>query len=142
MSNLWLPPSCRKQQAQMSKPIVFLYAKKVDWIILPADPNMELPGYQRIECRHAHEVEKWSAKLRAQEKRMRDLKDEERYEVEEPIRAYGESEMRKALANCTDEKNRLFMVRSLERIREKREQAKKEYIESYMACEAKDGVAP
>ncbi len=132
---LWVPPQYQRRNVQLPKAVVFLYAKKIDWIILPADPRMELPGYERIECRHAHEVEKWSEKLRAQEKRMRELKDEERYNVEEPLRVYGEQELVKALREATTESNKRFLARSIENIRKKREAARKEYVESYMHVE-------
>lgn len=132
---LWVPPQYQRRNTQLAKAIVFLYAKKIDWIILPADPRMELPGYERIECRHAHEVEKWSAKLRSQEQRMKELNDEERYNVEEPLRSYGEAELVKALQTATTEANKKFLARSIENIRKKREQARKEYVDSYMHVE-------
>ena len=137
-SGLILP----RHLVQMAKPVVYWYASKIDWIILPADPNYPpIPGYQKIECTHAHEVDKWSAKLRAQEQRMRELKAEERYEVEDPIRSYGLAEMENALKTATDPANRLFLRRSIDNIKKKREQSAKEHWETYMACEAKEGVA-
>lgn len=138
MSNLILP----RQYVQMAKPVVFWHSKKLDFIMLPASPIAPPPtGYERIECRHAHEVDTWSERLRRQEKRIREMTDEDRYSFEEPIRAHGIAELRKALSNCTDENNRLFILRSIQNIERKRAQAKIEHVETYMACEAKDNVA-
>ncbi len=133
---LWLPPGYRKN-AQMAKKVVFWWSKKLDHILLPASSIAPAPsGYQRIECVHAHEVDKWSARLRAQEKRIREMTDEERYNFEEPIRAHGIAELRKALQAATDPANRIFLARSIENLERKREERRKEYVETYMHIEA------
>lgn len=98
-------------------------------------------GYERIECRHAHEVDKWSARLRAQEKRIREMNDEERYNYEEPIRAHGIAVLREALSKATDPVNRVFLSSSIQALERKREQRRKEHVETMMHCEAKEGVA-
>lgn len=137
MSRLILP----HHYAQMSKPIVFWFSKKLDFIMLPASPIAPPPtDYQRIECRHAHEVDLWSKKLRSQEQRIREMTDEERYNFEEPIRAHGIQELRKALVNATDPINRIFLARSIEQLEKKRELRRKEYVETYMAVEAQEGL--
>lgn len=142
MSNLWLPPNYQRRNVQMAKAVVFWFSKKLDHILLPAAPLCPAPtGYQRIECIHAKDVDLWSDKLRAQEKRVREMTDEERYNFEEPIRAHGIAELRKALKDAVDPANRLFLVRSIERLEQKREERRKEYVESYMACEAQEKVA-
>lgn len=125
-----------RKYVQMTKPVVFWWSQKLDHILLPASPIAPSPtGYQRIECRHAHEVEKWSECLRQQEKRIREMTDEERYNFEEPIRVHGIVELRKLLANATDPKNRIFLKRSIELLEQKREQRRKEYVETYMHAE-------
>jgi hypothetical protein len=129
---LWLPP----RLAQMAKPVVFWWSQKLGHILLPASPIAPAPtGYQRIECRHAHEVDTWSARLRAQEKRIREMTDEERYNFEEPIRVHGIAELRKALQAATDPANRIFLARSIENLEAKREARRKEYVETYMHVE-------
>lgn len=131
-SGLILP----RRYVQMAKPVVFWHSVKLDHILLPASPIAPAPtGYQRIECRHAHEVEKWSERLRQQEKRIREMTDEERYNFEQPIRDHGIAELRKALKAATDPMNRGFLLRAIENIESKREKARKEYVETYMHIE-------
>lgn len=138
MSKLWLP----QRYVQMAKPVVFWFSKKLDHILLPPSPIAPAPnGYQRIECIHAHEVELWSNRLRAQEKRIREMTDEERYRFEEPIRAHMIQELRSLLQKATDAANRAFLLRSIELIEKKREQRRQEFVETFMHCEAKEGVA-
>ncbi len=137
MSRLIVP-----RHVQMTQPIVFWYSKKLDHILNPPSPIAPAPeGYQRIECIHAHEVDKWSSRLRAQEKRLREMTDEERYEFEEPIRAHGIACLRKALATATDRTNREFIVAAIAGLERKRELRRKEHVETMMHCEAKEGVA-
>lgn len=141
MSKLILPRHLRN--AQMSKPVVFWFSKKLDHILLPASPVAPAPkGYERIECRHANEVDLWSNRLRAQEKRIREMTDEERYNFEEPIRAHMLRELRANLAKAKDPVNREFLSRSIEMIERKREQRRKEFVETYMHAEGHEGVAP
>jgi hypothetical protein len=141
LSNLYVPKSYR--QAQMSKPVVFWFNRKLQFIMCPPSPIAPPPnGYERIECRHAHEVELWSNRLRQQEKRIREMTEAERYAFEEPIRADMLQELRALLAKATDPVNREFLAASIRMIEQKREQRRKEVIETYMSCEAKEGVAP
>jgi len=138
VTKLWLP----QKYVQMSKPVVFWFSKKLDHIILPASPVAPAPnGYERIECRHAHEVDNWSGRLRAQEKRYREMTDEERYKFEEPIRVHMIAELRQLLRKATDPANRVFLERSIQVIEKKRELRRKEYVETCMHAEKKEGVA-
>lgn len=139
-SSLWLPKHLR--QAQMSKPIVFWFNRSRDFIMLPADPNCPPPfGYEKIECRHAGEVDRWSRLLSDQEKRIREMTDEERFNFEEPMRADMIAELRRLLHSATDGVNREFLETSIKMIEERREKQRKCFVESYMGCEAKEGVA-
>ncbi len=139
MSKLILPP----RFAQMAKPIVFWYSRKNDFIMLPPSPLPPPPkGYERIECRHAHEVELWSSRLRAQEKRIREMTDLERYSYEEPIRAEMLTELRLLLQKATTPANKEFLAASIRFIEQKREQRRKEVTETFMHAEAHEGVAP
>jgi hypothetical protein len=138
-----VPPSCVKQ-AQMSKPVVFWHNKKRDHIMNAPGPDIKPPfGYQKIECVHAHEVDKWSSRLRAQEKRIREMSDEEFYLYEDAIRAEQIAELKKNLENSPDLVNRLFMKAAIEHAEKQREKARPVYIqrETYQACEAEEGVA-
>jgi hypothetical protein len=131
-SGLILP----RRLVQMAKPVVFWHSAKLDHIMLPASPIAPAPtGYRRIECIHAHEVDKWSERLRQQEKRIREMTDEERYNFEQPIRDHGINELKKALRKANDPTNRIFLQRAIENIEAKREKARKEYVETYMHIE-------
>lgn len=137
MGRLILP----RRNVQMAIPIVFWYSKTLLHILVPPHWSVPAPeGYQRIECRHAHEVDLWSDRLRQQEKRIREMNEEERYNFEEPIRAHGIAMLRKALATCSDQVNREFIAISIKNLERKREKRRKEYVETYMAVEARENV--
>ena len=141
-SGLWLPPSLK--QTQMSKPIVFWFNKSRDHIMNAPGPLIQPPtGYQRIECVHAHEVDRWSSRLRAQEKRIREMTDEERYKYEDALRYDMIQEMKKNLASSDDLPNRMFMQAAIDYAEKQREKARPVHIirETYQACEAEEGVA-
>lgn len=139
MSKLILP----RQYVQMAKPVVFWVMRKPRFFIMcPPSPIAPAPqGYERIECIHAHEVDKWSKRLRDQEKSLREMTEEERYNFEEPIRAHGIALLREALTKATDPVNRGFIAASIASLEQKREQRRKEYTDTFMHCEAKEGVA-
>lgn len=138
MTRLYLP----RRQVQMSNPIVFWFSKRLDHIMVPASPIAPAPtGYQRIECVHAHQVDKWSERLRQQEKRIREMTEQERYNFEEPIRAHGIAELRKLLSKATDPINRIFLSSSIAQLERKRELRRKEYVETYMHAEAHERSA-
>lgn len=135
-------PGGERTQAQMSKPIVFFWSQKLQHIILPPHWSIPAPvGYEKIECRHAHDADVWSERLRQQEKRIHEMTLEERYNFEEPIRDHMMNELRKNLRDAKDPTNRAFLLRAIEKISEKREKMRKDVIESKMAFEAKEGVA-
>ncbi len=91
--------------------------------MLPASTVAPPPaGYQRIECRHAHEVDTWSNRLRAQEKRFFEMTDLERFEYEGKIQSHIIEEMEACLAS-----------------RASRRPPKAP--ENHMACESSEGVA-
>ncbi len=138
-----VPKSCVKQ-AQMSKPIIFWLNRKRDHLMNAPGPLVKPPtGYERIECVHAHEVDKWSNRLRAQEKRLRDMSDEERYAYEDAIRYDNIQELKKNLAESNDLQNRLFIQAAIQHAEQQREKARPVHIkrETFMACEAEEGVA-
>jgi hypothetical protein len=143
MSDLILPPNFRKHQAQMSKPVVFWFNRKENLIWNPPSWMIDRPwpGFEKIECRHAAEVEMWSRRLAEQEKRLLEMELEQRYNIEEPMRQRMMRDLEDKLHSATDPVNREFLARAIERIKAKRENIYKQVIESRMACEAKDGVA-
>lgn len=139
-SGLWLP----RQHAQMTKPIVFWFNKKRDFIMNPPGPDCLPPtGYERIECRHAHEVDTWSNRLRAQEKRIHEMTVEERYVFEDAIRFDMIEEMKKQLAEAPNPQSKMFLTAAIEHFTQRREAARPAHqaIESHMGCESEEGVA-
>jgi hypothetical protein len=127
----------------MEKPVVFWHSPKLDHIMLPASPIAPPPtGYQRIECRHAHEVDTWSGRLRAQEKRYFEMTDLERFEYEGKIQSHIIEEMEKCLANSNDSRNKQFMEWFIKKAKAQRDSRRPPKApETHMACEAEDGVA-
>jgi len=138
VSNLILPP----QYAQMAKPVVFWFNRSADFIMLPASPIAPPPkGFERIECRHAHEVDIWSRRLRRQEQRVREMTEVERFEYEGKIQSGIIEEMKRCLANSTDPTNKQFLAYFIAQAEKKREDRRLELAVSYMECEASEGVA-
>ena len=138
-SGLILP----RQYVQMAQPVYFWFSRKLDHIMVPADGLAPPPtGYERIECRHAHEVDTWSNRLRAQEKRFYEMTDLERFEYEGKIQSHIIEEMELCLSRATDAKNKQFMewfIKKAKALRDSRRPPKAP--ENHMACEAEDGVA-
>ena len=126
----------------MSRPVVFFWSKKLGHIVLPPHWSVPAPaGYEKIECRHAHEVDAWSARLRAQEQRILEMDMEQRYYFEEPIRVHMLEELKKNYREAKDPVNRAFLDRAIQKIQEKRRHAYLAAVEGRMACEAREGVA-
>jgi len=150
MSGLFIPKHLRKErvaqqggQRQMSTPIAFWYSKKLDHIMNPPSWIPDPPsGYIKIECRHAHEVELWSGRLRAQEKRIAEMTDEERYLYEDAVRGNAIAEARANVAKMTDPFNKQIAALIVDRMEASREKfAKPSVVEGVMACEKEEGVA-
>lgn len=138
MSRLILP----QRYAQMAKPIVFWYNRSADFIMLPPSPVAPPPkGFEKIECRHAADVDIWSRRLRRQEQRMREMTEIERFEYEGKIQSGIIEEMKRCLANSTDQTNKQFLAYFIEMAEKKREERRCEIAQSYMECEASEGVA-
>jgi hypothetical protein len=139
MSGLFLP----RKQAQMSKAIVFWFNRSADFIMCPPSPVAPAPaGFEKIECRHAAQVDMWSRRLRRQEKRIREMTDVERFEFEGKVQSGIIEEMKKCLANATDQVNREFLSYFIKKAEEKRSARRMEVVETFMHVEAKEGVAP
>lgn len=131
-----------RRQVQMSKPVVFWFQKSTQFIMLPPSPVAPPPkGFERIECRRAHEVDMWSRRLRRQEKRLHEMTEAERFEYEGKVQHSIIEEMKQCLANSTDALNRQFMAYFIRQAEEKREKRRMEVIETAMHCELKEGVA-
>ncbi|SRR6266481_2200966 len=138
-SGLLLP----RQYAQMEKPVVFWFCPKLDHIMLPASTVAPPPsGYQKIECRHAYEVEIWSRRLRSQEQRFFEMTDLERFEYEGKIQSHIIEEMEVCLHAATDSRNKQFMQWFIDRAKAQRASRRPPKApENHMACESSEGVA-
>jgi len=135
---LWKP----RRYVQMSKGVVFWYNKAADFIMCPPSPIAPPPaGFQKIECVHASEVDMWSRRLRRQEKRIREMTETERFEYEGKVQSAIIEDMKKCLANASNETNRQFLAYFIRKAEEKREKRRMEVVETFMHCEAKEGVA-
>ena len=139
MSGLLLP----RKYAQMSEPVIFWFCPKLDFIMLPASTIAPPPsGYQRVECRHAYEVDIWSRRLRRQEQRFFEMSELERYEYEGKIQSHIIEEMEACLKTSVDAKNKKFMVWFIEQAKQKRASRRPPAApENHMACESTEGVA-
>ena len=126
----------------MSTPVVFWFSKKLGHIMVPPHWSVPAPaGYESIECRHAHEVDLWSNRLRQQEERILEMDMEQRYYFEEPIRVHMMEELKKNYREAIDPINRAFLARAIEKIQEKRKHAYEATVVGRMACESEEGVA-
>lgn len=123
--------------------IVFWYQPKTQFIMCPPSPIAPPPyGFQKIECQNAAEVDMWSRRLRRQEKRMHEMTEAERFELEGKIQFDIIQNMKECLAKATDETNRQFLLYFIRQAEEKREKRRMEVIETFMHCESSEGVAP
>ena len=150
MSGLYLPKHLRKErlaqqggQRQMSKPIIYWYSKTLDLIVVGApEPFSAPPGYETIKCIHAHDADKWSERLREQERRLAQMTDEERFAFEDKVAASNLEGARKGYLKETDPVNKeiaALIIRQMEATRAKH--AKPTIVEGVMAFEKEEGIA-
>lgn len=140
MSELIIPRYLAKRKPQK---IVFWFNKKADFIMCPPSPLAPPPaGFQKVECQNASEVQKWSSRLRTQEKRVYEMTELERYELEGKIQSDIIAEMEECYRNSTDPVNREFMAYHIRLAKAHRAQRRPQARETFMHCEAEEGVAP
>jgi hypothetical protein len=109
----------------------------------PPSPVAPPPkGFQKIECQHAADVDMWSRRLRRQEKLLKEMSAVERFEYEGKVQFEIIEEMKRCLAASTDPANKQFMAHFIAIAEKKREERRMETVETFMACEAREGVAP
>ncbi|HTF69169.1 MAG TPA: hypothetical protein VK638_41465, partial [Edaphobacter sp.] len=96
--------------------------------------SMIPPGYQRITCNHAHEAETWSGRLCAQDKRIAEMTDYEREEIEGPMRADLRRELRTKIHQARNGINRMLLERAMREL-DKAEAKGKTVRESYLHVE-------
>ena len=136
---LWIPEKLKPAKKVVN--IVFWYSRKLDHIRVgapewfPIPENLVMLGYQQIVCRTAFDVDKWSQKLRDQERRERERSDEQRDAFEGPILKKMRDDLHHQMANARNSINRDFCRKALEQLDQYQDRRLKEKIESIMHVE-------
>lgn len=135
-SGLWLPRHLRPARKPIR--VVFYHSKKLDRIEVgfpeqfPVPPVMVAMGFEKVICTTAREVEKWSAKKRAQEKRDAEMTDEEREKFEGPIRDAIRKDLLHRMLTARNEVNREFCRYALAQLDLQEARARRVVRESFM----------
>lgn len=138
--SIWIPG--KPKPARKFIAIVFWFSKKLNHIrvgapeFYPIPRNLVLLGYEQIVCRTAHDVDRWSQKLRDQERRQREQSDAQRDAFEGPILTKMRDDLHHQMANARNAINREFVRQALVKLDEYQDRRLKEKIESYMHVEA------
>lgn len=133
MPTLWLPKHLTPAKKTIA--VVFYWNQKLDRILVGFPENFPAPhGFQKIVCRTAAEVDRWSQKLRDQERRDDEMTDEQREVVEAPLREYARKELHNKMANSRNAINREFCRRALE-IMDEQDRSRRLIKESFMHVE-------
>jgi hypothetical protein len=92
------------------------------------------PGFEKIVCTTAADVDRYSQKLREQERRDEQMTDEQREAVEGPIRDYVRKELVTRMLTARNQINRDFCKWALDRMDEQ-ERRRKMKRETFMHIE-------
>ncbi len=131
MTTLWLPKSVKPAVKRTA--VVFYWNKDTDHTLVGFPEQFPCPhkGYQKIVCQNAADVDRWDAKLRAQEKRIEEMTDEQREAIEGPMRRQARAELYTLMANARNEFNREFCRQGIAKIDEYEEELKKKKTEKF-----------
>lgn len=138
-SGLWIPKHLRPANKPVN--VVFYHSKTIDAanggrVMVGFPEQFPAPkGFVKIVCRSAAEVEKWSEKLRQQERRDDQMTDEQREAVEGPIRDYARKQLLHLMANARNQVNRDFCKAALD-LMDKDDAKRRMKRESFMHIEA------
>ena len=138
-AGLWVPDHLKGGQKHVN--VVFWYSMKLNRIVVGAPEQFPVPkvlaaqGFHKVVCRTAAEVEKWSAKMRDQDRRDTEMTDEQRDTFEAPLRALLRAELVTKMMNSKNAINRDFCRAALEKI-DADEARRKVKRESFMHAEA------
>lgn len=133
MPELWIPRHLKP--AVKRTRVVFYYQPKLDRVLVGFPENFPAPaGFQKIVCETAAEVDRWSEKMRKQERRDEEMTDEQREAIEGPIRDAVRKEMVYRRDHARNQLNRDFCQFAIDRIDE-RARRRKMVKESYMHIE-------
>ena len=138
-AGLWIPQNLKRAKKVVN--VVFWYSKKLDHIRVgapewfPIPRNLVMLGYEKIVCRTARELEKWSQKMRDQERRERERSDEQRDAFEGPILKKMRDDLHHQMANARNNINRDFCRQALLQLQEYEDRRLIEKLESMMHVE-------
>lgn len=139
-SGLWIPDHLAPARKTVN--VVFWFSKKLNHIrvglpeMYPIPRNLVLLGYDKIVCRSAAEVQKWSQKMRDQERIAEERTAEERDKFEGPLLDKMRKDLLSQMANARNAINRDFLKAALAKMDEYEERRRKEKRESMMHQEA------
>ena len=133
---LWLPQHLRPAVKRVKT--VFYHNPTSGHILVGFPEQFACPhkGYVKIVCETAAEVDRWSQKLRDQEKRHEEMTDEQRESIEGPMRKAARAELYQKMVNARNAMNREFCRFAIEQIDAYEENLKKKKVESFMHAEA------
>ncbi len=129
---LWLPSHIKPAVKRTA--VVFYHNPTTDHTLVGFPEQFPCPhrGYQKIVCQNAVEVDKWDKKLRAQEKRIEEMTDEQREAVEGPMRRQARAELYTKMVNARNDFNREFCRQAIAQIDAYEDELKKKKTEAYM----------
>ncbi len=140
MADLWLPSTLRP--AVKRTKVVFYFNPTTDHTLVGFPEQFPCPhrGYQKIVCENAADVDRWDAKLRAQEKRIEEMTDEQREAVEGPMRRQARAELYQKMANSRNAVNQEFCRQAIAQIDAYEDELRKNKTESFQhLCGFEDG---
>ncbi len=121
-SGIWVPNHVKPGRKFVA--IVFWFSKKLNHIRVglpeayPVPPVLAKMGYEKIVCRNAHDVDRWSEKMRAQERREEEMTEEQRDAFEAPLRAALRKDLVDKMMHSRNPMNRDFCRAALKKIDE------------------------
>jgi hypothetical protein len=134
MSDLWIPQRYRQNKRPVK--VVFYHNPTLDQVLVGFPEQFPAPaGFEKIICTTASEVERWSQKMRDQDRREQEMTDEQREAIEGPIRDYARKELIHLRDHARNALNRDFCQEALNRLEEQEYHARMKR-ESFMHQEA------
>ena len=134
-AGLWIPTHLKPAVKRIA--IVFWVINKTQRIVVGCPEAWPAPrGMTKVVCRTTREVEKWSQKMRDQDRRDEEMSAAERDLVEGAMREYARADLNHRMATSTNQMNRDFCHFALQKMDEEDARRKMEKRESWMHCES------
>lgn len=135
MPELLIPAHLKRARVPIR--VTFLLNRSLNRLMIGLPEQFPAPpGWEKIVCTTAAEVDAMSARLRRQEQIDEELTDEQREAIEGPIRDYARKELVTLMMNSHNAINHDFCRFALARMDEADAARRKNKRESYMHCEA------